>query len=128
MGEGSEQPQEPTDAERLAQACTLYDQMRQKAEALEVKVEQLEKGKGKGPGRDLLRRPGPRMDWFSLPRPNNYDGPPDNGPSGMYAIDRLPPFSDVKPILMDKPEPFEGAHDDIECFIGDCETYFEVFR
>lgn len=29
---------------------------------------------------------------------------------------------------MEKLEPFEGAHDDIECFIRDCVTYFEVFR
>ncbi len=37
-------------------------------------------------------------------------------------------MSDVKPILMEKPEHFEGAHDDIERFLGDCKTYFEVFR
>ncbi len=29
---------------------------------------------------------------------------------------------------MEKPEYFEGAHDDIEQFLGDCATYFEVFR
>ncbi len=45
----------------------------------------------------------------------------------MYAHDRLPPISEVKPILMDKPEHFEGAHNDIEHFIEDCVTYFEVF-
>ncbi len=37
-------------------------------------------------------------------------------------------MSGVKPILMEKPQFFEGAHDDIECFIGDCQTYFETFR
>ncbi len=37
-------------------------------------------------------------------------------------------MSEVKPILMDKPEHFDGAHNDIEHFLGDCATYFEVFR
>ncbi len=36
-------------------------------------------------------------------------------------------MSDVKPLLMEKPQYFEGAHDDIEHFLGDCKTYFEVF-
>ncbi len=47
---------------------------------------------------------------------------------GMYPINWLPPMGEVKPMLMEKPKHFEGAHDDIECFIGDCLTYFEVFR
>ncbi len=29
---------------------------------------------------------------------------------------------------MEKPELFEGTHDDIKRFLGDCLTYFEVFR
>ncbi len=37
-------------------------------------------------------------------------------------------MSKVKPLLMEKPEHFEGAHDDIERFLGDCKTYYEVFR
>ncbi len=37
-------------------------------------------------------------------------------------------MSDVKPLLMEKPQYFEGAHDNIERFLGDCMTYFEVFR
>ncbi len=37
-------------------------------------------------------------------------------------------MSEVKPLLMEKPEYFEGAHDNIKCFLGDCKTYFEVFR
>ncbi len=36
-------------------------------------------------------------------------------------------MSEVKPALMEKPEHFEGAHDNIERFLGDCLTYFEVF-
>ncbi len=37
-------------------------------------------------------------------------------------------MSGVKPILMEKPQYFEGVHDDIERFLGDCKTYFETFR
>ncbi len=29
---------------------------------------------------------------------------------------------------MEKPEHFEGAHDDMERFLGDCGVYFEVFQ
>ncbi len=68
------------------------------------------------------------MDRFSLPRPDNYRGPPECRPSSTYPHDQLPPTSDIKPLLMEKPEHFEGAHDDIEHFLGDCLTYFEVFR
>ncbi len=119
-------PAEPTNAKRLQQVRILYDQMRQKADCLEQEVKNLKKGKQ--PGRDPLRCTGPRTDCYSLPRPDNYEGPPLSGPSGMYAHDRLPPISEVKPILMDKPEHFEGAHDNIKHFIGDCVTYFKVFR
>ncbi len=51
-----------------------------------------------------------------------------SGPSGTYDVDRLPPMSEVKPLLMEKPEHFEGTHNDIKHFLGDCKTYFEVFR
>ncbi len=34
----------------------------------------------------------------------------------------------IKPILMKTPTPFKGEHDDIERFLGDCLTYFEVFQ
>ncbi len=37
-------------------------------------------------------------------------------------------MSGVKPLLMEKPQYFEGAHDDIKHFIGDCQTYFETFQ
>ncbi len=48
---GSGMPSNPTDAERLEQACILYDQMCQKADRLEQEIEIL---KGKKPGRDPL--------------------------------------------------------------------------
>ncbi len=37
-------------------------------------------------------------------------------------------MSGIKPLLMEKPQYFEGAHDDIKHFLGDCKTYFEMFR
>ncbi len=49
------------------------------------------------------------------------------GPSGVYSHNRPLAMSDVKPLLMEKPQYFEGVHDDIECFLGDCKTYFETF-
>lgn len=81
---GSGAPHEPSDAERLQWANELYDQMRQKADRLE---DELAKIKGKGLGRDPLRRTSPQTDQFSLPRPDNYQGPPDKGPSGTYDPD-----------------------------------------
>ncbi len=127
MGAGSSgQPPEPTDAERLAQAHELYHQERLRADHLEQEVEKLRKGKQ--PGRDPLRHTGLRTDRFSLPRPENYKGPPDTGPTGVYPIDHPPSMSGVKPIFMEKPEHFKGAHNDIERFIGDCKTYFKVFQ
>lgn len=50
------------------------------------------------------------------------------GPSSTYPADWLPPINEVKPILIEKPEPFEDAHNDIKRFLGDCITYFEVFQ
>ncbi len=125
--EGSNRPlDERTDKEKIEQARDLYTRERMRADHLEQEIEALRKGKK--PRRDPLRRPGPCTDRFSLPRPDNYQGPPERGPSGTYPHDRLPPINEVKPILIEKPEHFEGAHDDIEHFLGDCLMYFEVFR
>lgn len=33
----------------------------------------------------------------------------------------------VKPILMKGPAMFKGDHDDIDRFLGDCQTYFKTF-
>ncbi len=53
-------PPDPTDEERLEQARDLYHQERLRADHLEQEVERLKKGKG--PGRDPLRRRSPPMD------------------------------------------------------------------
>ncbi len=40
----------------------------------------------------------------------------------------LPAFLSARPIIMKLPEPFEGEHDNMDCFISDCNVYFETFR
>ncbi len=94
-------PADPTDAKRLDQACVLYDKECQRADRLEREIEELRKGKK--PGRDPLHRTGLWTDRFSLPRPDNYKGPPESGPTGTYTIERPPPMSEIKPLLMEKP-------------------------
>ncbi len=47
---------------------------------------------------------------------------------GEWDTDDMPAFLGVKPILMKIPELFEGDHDDMDRFIEDCNTYFEVFH
>ncbi len=102
----------PTDEERIRQARDLYEHERQRAERLEQELDALRQGQR--PGHDPLRRRGPPTHRFSIPRPDDYQGPPETGPSGTYHADHPPPMSSVKPLLMEKPQYFEGAHDDIE--------------
>ncbi len=85
--------------------------------------------KGKGPDRGRPSGPPlrkPRTDHFSIPRPPHYD-PPEHGPLGEWSIDPPAPFLGVKPTF-ERPAKFKGEHDDIDRFLGDCATYFEIFR
>ncbi len=116
----------PTDEERIEQACHLYEHEQQRADRLEQEIEALRLGQR--PGRDPLRRRGPPTHQFSIPRPDNYEGPPATGPLGTYNHEHPLSMSGVKPLLMEKPQYFEGAHDNIERFLGDCKTYFKTFR
>ncbi len=72
----------------------------------------------------LPYRPDP--DQYSIPRPPGW-APPGQGPVGDWDADELPAFLGVRLLLMKVPEPFEGEHDDMERFLRDCNTYFEVF-
>ncbi len=56
----------------------------------------------------------------------NYH-PPDRGPLGEWPAEPPAPFLSVKPTF-ERPAKFKGDHDDIERFLGDCTTYFELFR
>ncbi len=115
-----------TDEERTEQAHNLYECEQQRADRLEQELEALRLGQR--PGRDPLRRRGPPTHRFSIPRPDHYEGPPASGPSGTYDHKHPLSMSGIKPLLMEKPQFFEGVHNDIERFIGDCQTYFETFR
>ncbi len=54
--------------------------------------------------------------------------PPGQGPVGSWDTDNQPAFLGVRPILMKTPKLFKGDHDDMDRFIGDCNTYFKVFH
>ncbi len=116
----------PTNEERIEQARALYKQEQRRADRLEQEIEALRLGQR--PGRDPLRRRGPPTNRFSIPRPDNYEGPLTMGPSGTYNHEHSLSMSSIKPLLMEKPQYFKGAHDNIERFLGDCKTYFETFR
>ncbi len=47
---------------------------------------------------------------------------------GEWDANDVPAFLGIKAILMKTPKPFEGEHNDMDRFLGDCSTYFEVFR
>lgn len=57
----------------------------------------------------------------------NYQGPPDHDPTGTWNIDRPPPLVGIKPVLLPVPSKFKGDHDNIDRFLGNCQTYFETF-
>ncbi|SJL03608.1 uncharacterized protein ARMOST_06965 [Armillaria ostoyae] len=59
----------------------------------------------------------------SLPVPPYPDLIPQ--PIGHYTNNA--PHLGIKLILLQPLKPFKGDHDDIEYFLGDCTTYFEVF-
>ncbi len=78
-----------------------------------------------------MRRPGaplyrPDPDHYSIPQPPGW-APPGNGPVGDWDADEPPAFLQARPVIMKLLEPFEGEHDDMDRFLGDCNAYFETF-
>ncbi len=69
----------------------------------------------------------PDPNQYSVPRPPNWT-PLGQGPISNWDIDDKPAFLGIKPILIKTPKPFKGEHDDMDRFLRDCNTYFEVFR
>ncbi|SJL15736.1 uncharacterized protein ARMOST_19241 [Armillaria ostoyae] len=66
-----------------------------------------------------------RDDRWSLPRP-----PPkwqQDPPQPTSEANDDAPWLGIKPVMIHPPVPFDGKYDDIECFVGDCCMYFEVF-
>ncbi|SJK99899.1 uncharacterized protein ARMOST_03210 [Armillaria ostoyae] len=66
-------------------------------------------------------------DRFSVPRPPPGKGCPHPMPQPIGHAPENAAYLRIKPILMQPPKPFKGAHNNIEHFIGDCITYFEAF-
>ncbi len=69
----------------------------------------------------------PDPDRYSIPRPPGWT-PPGNRPVGDWEANEPLAFLQSRPIIMKLPEPFEGEHDDMDRFLGDCNAYFETFR
>ncbi len=69
----------------------------------------------------------PDPDHYSIPQLPGWT-PPGDRPVGDWDVNEPPAFLQARPIIMKLPEPFEGEHDDMERFIGDCTAYFETFH
>ncbi len=78
-------------------------------------------------GRPRASAYAPDPDRYSIPRPPGWV-PPGNGPVGDWDANEPPAFLQSRPIIMKLPEPFEGEHNDMDRFIGNCNAYFETFR
>ncbi|SJL15225.1 uncharacterized protein ARMOST_18711 [Armillaria ostoyae] len=143
------EPTQPSNEERLEAAHQQshanrreYDVLKAQMEAAQAKMmthdvtwdfAQPPDPKGKEPERGRppvpnYRRPlYDRTDRWSVPRPpprwqalNPYPAPVGAAPDDA-------PWLGVKPIMVKPPLPFDGKYDDVERFVGDCFTYFEVF-
>ncbi|PBK92581.1 hypothetical protein ARMGADRAFT_1080636 [Armillaria gallica] len=128
MGGGGGQPAQPRPqnlqelAEHYAAALQQITQMRDTENELRDQLTVAQNvDRGRQPGRQ------PDLDRYSVARPPAWTGPPGVRPTGSWDTDNPPAAAEIKPILMEKPWKFVGKHDDIERFIGDCITYFEVF-
>ncbi len=82
------------------------------------------KGRGGGPPNQPPYQPD--SEYFSIPRPPDWD-PPSIGPVGRWDAREPPPFLGIKPLLLKPPALFNGAHDDICRFLRDCNNYFDMF-
>ncbi len=128
MNEGwgaPEAPIGPTAAERLDQLTQQMTQLHNENVRLQDELLDLRQRPRRGGPGALPYRPDP--DRYLIPRPPRWT-PLGQGPIGNWDADDQPAFLGVRPILMKTPEPFKGNHDDMDCFIGDCNTYFEVFH
>ncbi|SJL13786.1 uncharacterized protein ARMOST_17234 [Armillaria ostoyae] len=68
-----------------------------------------------------------QQDRWSVPRPPPKWQAPNPYPAPVGAAPDEAPWLGVKPLMVKPPLPFEGKYDDVERFVGDCFTYFEVF-
>ncbi|SJK98948.1 uncharacterized protein ARMOST_02226 [Armillaria ostoyae] len=142
-------PAQPSNEERIAAAQQQseanrreYDILKAQMEAAQTKMmthdvtwdfSQPPDSRGKEPdrGRPVIpnyRRPlYDRMDRWSVPRPPPRWQAPNPYPAPVGTAPDDAPWLGVKPIMVKPPLPFDGKYDDVERFVGDCFTYFEVF-
>ncbi|SJL06535.1 uncharacterized protein ARMOST_09876 [Armillaria ostoyae] len=142
-------PSQPSNEERLEAARQQseanrreYDVLKAQMEAAQAKMmthdvtwdfAQPPDSKGKEPdrGRPVVpnyRRPlYDRTDHWSVPRPPPRWQAPNPYPAPVGPAPDDAPWLGVKPIMVKPPLPFDGKYDDVERFVGDCFTYFEVF-
>ncbi|SJL17084.1 uncharacterized protein ARMOST_20626 [Armillaria ostoyae] len=142
-------PSQPSNEERLEAARRQSHENRQEYDILKAQMEaaqakmmthdvtwdfaQPPDSKGKEPdrGRPVVpnyRRPlYDRTDRWSVPRPPPRWQAPNPYPAPVGSAPDDAPWLGVKPLMVKPPLPFFGKYDDIERFIGDCLTYFEVF-
>ncbi|SJL16884.1 uncharacterized protein ARMOST_20414 [Armillaria ostoyae] len=143
-------PSQPSNEERLEAARQQseanrreYDILKAQMEAAQAKMmthdvtwdfaQPPDSRKEKEPDRGRLpipnyRRPlYDRTDRWSVPRPPPRWQAPNPYPAPVGAAPDDAPWLGVKPIMVKPPLPFDGKYDDVERFIGDCLTYFEVF-
>ncbi|SJL18812.1 uncharacterized protein ARMOST_22413 [Armillaria ostoyae] len=68
-----------------------------------------------------------QSDRWSVPQPPPKWQAPDPYPAPIGTAPNEAPWLGVKPVMVKPPLPFEGKYDNVERFVGDCFTYFEVF-
>ncbi|SJL13288.1 uncharacterized protein ARMOST_16728 [Armillaria ostoyae] len=143
-------PPQPSNEERLDAACRQsetnrreYNVLKAQMEAAQAKMASYDatwdfnqppapsKGKEPDRGRPLIpnyQRPlYNRDDRWSVPHPPPKWQAPDPYPAPVSTAPNEAPWLGVKPLMVKPPLPFEGKYDDVERFVGDCFTYFEVF-
>ncbi|SJL14064.1 uncharacterized protein ARMOST_17517 [Armillaria ostoyae] len=142
-------PSQPSNEERLEAARRQsesnrreYDVLKAQMEAAQTKMmthdvtwdfTQPPDSKGKEPDRGQPVVPNyqrplyDRTDRWSIPRPPPRWQAPNPYPAPVGSAPDDAPWLGVKPLMVKPPLPFEGKYDDVERFVGDCFTYFEVF-
>ncbi|SJK99609.1 uncharacterized protein ARMOST_02917 [Armillaria ostoyae] len=142
-------PRRPSNEERLEAARQQSEANRREYDVLKAQVEAAQakmmthdvtwdfapppNPKGKEPDRGRPPVPNPRRplhertDRWSVPRPPSRWEAPNPYPAPVGRAPDEAPWLGVKPIMVKPSLPFFGKYDDIERFVGDCLTYFEVF-
>ncbi|SJL10465.1 uncharacterized protein ARMOST_13851 [Armillaria ostoyae] len=153
---GSTNPPQPSNEERLEAARQQSEANRREYNLLKAQMEAAQakmmthdvtwdfsqppdtKGKtpdtkGKTPDRGRLQIPNyqrplhDRTDRWSVPRPPPKWQVPNPYPAPVGVAPDKAPWLGVKPLMVKPLLPFDGKYDDVERFVGDCFTYFEVF-